>query len=80
MSYYSNLWDIGLRICRFCSEMVNNRHVIFFCFWGLCNSLLMDLGQEPQQHPALHSEGLAVGGSVAVAVGISDMCQLRGDR
>ena len=48
-------------------------------FVGLCNSLLMGLGQD-QQHPAVHTGGLVEGGSVAVAVGISDMRQVTGDK
>ena len=40
-------------------------------FLGLCKTLLMGLGQDQQQHPA--GRELAGGGSVAVAVGVSDM-------
>ena len=36
-------------------------------------SLLIGLGQDQQQHPAVHSGGLAGGGSVALAVDVSDM-------
>ena len=36
-------------------------------------TLLVGLGQEQQQHPAVHTGKLAGGGSVAVAVGVSDM-------
>ena len=36
-------------------------------------SLLMGLGQDQQQHPAMNTGELAEGGSVAVAVGISDI-------
>ena len=39
----------------------------------------MGLGQD-QQHPAVHTGGLVEGGSVAVAVGISDMRQVTGDK
>ena len=34
---------------------------------------MIGLGQDKQQHPAVHAEELAGGGSVAVAVGVSDM-------
>ena len=33
--------------------------VIFAQFLGLCNSLLMYLGQDKQQHPAVHSGGVS---------------------
>ena len=53
--------------------MVENCHAKKKFFLGLCDSLLMGLGQEQQQHPAVHTGELAGGGSVAVAVGVSDM-------
>ena len=40
---------------------------------GLHNSLLMGQGQDQQQHPAVHIGGISRGGSVALAVGVSDM-------
>ena len=39
---------------------------------GICHSILIDLGQDHQQHPTLHSGGIAGVGSLAVAVGFSD--------
>ena len=41
---------------------------------------MIGLGQDKQQHPAVHAEELAGGGSVAVAVGVSDMWQVTGDK
>ena len=41
--------------------------------FGLCHSLLMDLGQDQQQQPTVHSaivEELVEGGSVTVAVDV----------
>ena len=38
----------------------------------------MDQGQDQQQHPAVHSGDLPGGGSIAVAVGVSDMRQVTG--
>ena len=47
-------------------------------FVGLCHSILIDLGQDHQQHPTVHTKGgLAGGGSVAV--GVSDMLQVTRD-
>ena len=40
---------------------------------GVCNSLLMDLGQQKQEHSAVYTGEFAQEGSVAVAVGISNM-------
>ena len=40
-------------------------------FLGLCDSLLRLLGQDQQQHPAVHTGGVSM--QVAVAVGFSDM-------
>ena len=40
---------------------------------GHCNSLLIGLGQEQEQHPAMHSGGVSKGRSVAVVVGVSEM-------
>ena len=42
-------------------------------FFSPCNSLLMGLGQDQQQHPTVHIGGISRGGSVAVAVGVRDM-------
>ena len=42
-------------------------------------SFLMGLGPDQQQHHAVHTGELAGGGSVAVAVGVSDMQQVKGD-
>ena len=38
----------GARVSNLGSEMVENEQAYFF---GLCNSLLMGLGQDQQQHP-----------------------------
>ena len=40
---------------------------------GFNDSILMGLGQTQHQHPAVHTGGAYRGGSVAVAVAISDM-------
>ena len=64
--------DIGLRFSNFCSEMVKNCHAPKEFFLDLGHSLLMD--QDKQQHPIVDNGG----GSVAVAVGVSDMCQVIG--
>ena len=42
-------------------------------FWVLENLLLISLGQDQQQHPALLTGGVSRVGSVTVAVGVSDM-------
>ena len=54
--------------------MVKNRRAEkkFFSAYH-CHSLLMDLGKDQHQHPTVHSGELAGGGSVAVAVGVSEM-------
>ena len=65
--------DTGLRICDFFSEMVENRCAENSWFLGLRDLLLMDLCQDQQQHPSVHTEGFSRCGSVAVAVGFSDM-------
>ena len=39
----------------------------------------MGLGQDHQQHPAVHTGELAGGKFMAVAVGISDRLQVTGD-
>ena len=39
----------------------------------LCNSLSMGLGQDKQQHTAVHTKGDNRGESMAVAVGVSEM-------
>ena len=44
--------------------------------FGLPNSVLMGLGQEQQQHPVGEFAG---GGSLAVAVDVSDRGQVAGD-
>ena len=41
-------------------------------FFGSLQALLVVLGQDQQQHPAVHTEELAEEGSVAMAVGVSD--------
>ena len=46
--------------------MVENHHKEKVGFLGLCNSLLMDLGHDQQQHPAVHIR------SVVVTVAVSD--------
>ena len=51
------------------SKIAARQKVIF----GLCHSSLMDLYQDQQQHLTVHSGGISGGGSVAVAVGVSDM-------
>ena len=60
---------IGLRICNVSSEVVNNRRVKKKWFLGLCNLMLLGLGQDQPQDPAVHTGELAGGGSVALAVG-----------
>ena len=42
---------------RFFSEMVENWHVEKSTLLGLCDSLLMGLCQDQQQHPAVHTGG-----------------------
>ena len=57
------------------------KRVIFLCNFveclitplGLQNSLLMGLGQDHQQYPAVHTGGVNRGRFVALAVGNSDM-------
>ena len=39
----------------------------------------MGIGQDQQQHPSVLSGGLSRGGSMAMAVGVSDMQQVTGD-
>ena len=51
--------DIGVRFCDFGSEMVTNRRTKKKSFVvSLHHSLLMDLGHNQQQHPAVHSGGV----------------------
>ena len=41
---------------------------------GLCNSLLLGLGQDQQQHSVVHTGGVSRGeGSMAAPVGVTDM-------
>ena len=40
--------------------------------FGSLQAILVGLGQDQYQHPAVHTEELAEEGSVAMAVGISD--------
>ena len=40
---------------------------------GLHNSLLMEIGQDQQHDPAVHTYGVTGEKSVAVAVGVSDI-------
>ena len=47
------------------AKIAQQKKIIYFLFFGE--------GQDQQQHPAVHSGELARGGSVAVAVGVSDM-------
>ena len=44
----------------------------FFGFFGLCNSLLIGLGQDQQQHLCILWES-TIGGSVTVAASVDDM-------
>ena len=37
------------------------------------------LGQDQEQHPAVRTGGVGMGGSMAVAAGVSVMCQFTGD-
>ena len=48
----------GFQNLRFGSEMVENHHTWFL---GLCNSLLTGLGQDQNQYPAVHTEGVSRG-------------------
>ena len=41
--------------------------IFFVCIWVFVNQ------------PTVHSEGVIIGGSVAVAVGVSEMLQVTGD-
>ena len=65
--------DIGLRFSNFGLEMVKNCRAEKSNFFGLHYSLLMHLGQDQQQHPTVNRGGVSKGGSVAVAVGVSDI-------
>ena len=48
--------------------MVEKQHAEKSWF-GICHSLMMDLGHNHQQHLSVHSGGISIGGSVALAVG-----------
>ena len=70
--------DIGLGICNFSSEMVENRRTDKSLFSGLCNTLLIDLVQDHQQHPAVHSGGFSRGR--VLGCGCCRYWHLTGDR
>ena len=48
-------------------------------FLGICNSLLMGLGQDQQPHPAVYAGVVSKGGSVAKSIGVIDMRHVTGD-
>ena len=74
------LWnEIGLRITKFCSQMVENLCTGEKLFLGLCHSLLMDQSRSVKISSSIKLcivGELAGGGSVAVAVGVSDRWQV----
>ena len=49
----------GLTTCNFCSKIFQNHRVERRWFKNLCNSLLMGLGQNQQQHPPVHTGGVS---------------------
>ena len=52
--------NIGFRVIDFGSAMLNIRRMEQKGnFWVLLHSLLMDLGQDQQKHPAVHSGGVS---------------------
>ena len=53
--------DNGFRFNNFGSEMVRNFCAIFFLIFGLYHTLLIDLGHDQQQHPAVYSGGVSRG-------------------
>ena len=57
---WEKFWkDIGLRFRNFGSEMVKNHNLKNCLFLSHRHSLLMDLGQDQQQHPTVHSGGFS---------------------
>ena len=55
-------------IINLCLKMVLKKCIAWqqYCF-GLCHSMLLDIGQDHQEYPTVHSGGVSRG------VGISDM-------
>ena len=45
---------------------------------ALNNPVMMGLGQDQHHHPGVHTEGVSRGGSMAVAVSVSDICTVTG--
>ena len=54
------LWnDIGLRFWNLALKWWLLPRRFFIIFFGLCHSLLMDIGKDQQQHPSVHSGRLS---------------------
>ena len=74
-SYYSYLQMTKVKSInnkkRFLIKKKTNERTLVseIAILGLCSSLLMGLGQDQQQHPAVDTRG----GSVLEAVGVNDM-------
>ena len=67
---------MGIRICNWCLKIVDNLRTGKSCLMGLCNSLHHCIdGSRISILMCIVGE-LAVGGSVAVAVGVSDMWRI----